>query len=1018
MTTLEQFVSPVLMRALGWTLLHSLWQGALVAAVLAGALLLLRRQRAEVRYAASAGALGVVVALAGITFGLYFNAGPAQGVLLSPGTVKTPPVAPLKQAETPAAGVSPASQEPGEKEFGKAVAATSNGALGQVAAAAASPVAPAFTSGWLATGLRYFDNHLPLLVVAWLLGLLAMSLRMLGGLLYVQRLRRYRVRPLSAVWQERLAALAARSGVQRPVALLESALVQVPLVVGHLRPVILLPLGTVAGLSPACLEAILAHELAHVLRRDYLVNLLQTVAEVLFFYHPAVWFMANCVRTERENCCDDTATALVGGDPLRLARALTALAEWSQSAVVPAAPRLALAAMNRPGALLLRVRRLVQRRPAAPTLGEGLLAGVLMLGGLGLLGSSVALAGPLAATSHSAKLLVFDWQTGPTPPAKAAAVADTNKRAARVAPVAPVVPAAPLAPTAPLAPEAAVAPVPPVEELREEVMLERRNDGDRNENDPRDGRPGRRERRVIVNGRANGPMSLPGNPGTVVITKDKKGRLTDLVVNGQRVETATGKGKNGKPGKGQQVEVVQVAPFGGADVRSFAFRTDGGGLDPQVRREVERTVRRELTRDVQRNAERDVQRNIDRSYDFQFDFPTFGDHVDKSFRMAPGSSLNRVYSLKSLSNGGGSDPESRRATINALRGAERGLRTAATAKGLNAGQRKEINKELEKVRAQIKKAESMPATSQLQRLNGGLNMNPDMREHDQQMREHEQDMREHDQQMREHQRDMQEHRRELQERIRESQQELQNLEQERTQSDRDRSLAERDRERADQDRERAGRDRTQAERDRTQADRDRADRDRERADRDRKRSEALIDQLQKDGLIQDKDNFQLRLTPNSLTVNGKEQPAKLRDKYLKLHAEASGRPLMGTNSMVINRNSDSSTSFSQSEGPRLPRPPRAPRAPMAVPPVPPAPAMGALPAPPRPPRIDASALRGELRKDGVLAADEKNMQFQLNASGLTVNGKKQPDELAAKYRKMTGHADDKNYNVTISTQED
>ncbi|WP_216688244.1 hypothetical protein [Hymenobacter siberiensis] len=76
MTTFEQFVSPALTRALGWTLLHSLWQGALVAAVLAGALLLLRRQRAEVRYAASAGALGLVVALAGITFGLYMNSSP------------------------------------------------------------------------------------------------------------------------------------------------------------------------------------------------------------------------------------------------------------------------------------------------------------------------------------------------------------------------------------------------------------------------------------------------------------------------------------------------------------------------------------------------------------------------------------------------------------------------------------------------------------------------------------------------------------------------------------------------------------------------------------------------------------------------------------------------------------------------------------------------------------------------------------------------------------------------------
>ena len=395
MTTLENFVSPALTRALGWTLVHSLWQGALVAAVLAGALLLLRRQRAEVRYAASAGALGVVVALAGITFGIYLSSGERQGALPTPDPTKTGLVAPMERAAVGAAGRTWAAHE-------QAAVSVSNVSLrGQNADNLAKPAAAASgaqsaTPNWLTTGLRYFDTHLPLLVVGWLLGLLAMGLRLLGGLLYVQRRRRYRVRPWGAVWQARRGARVARCGIKRPVALLESALVQVPLVVGHLRPVILLPLGTVAGLSPACLEAILAHELAHVLRRDYLVNLLQTVAEVLFFYHPAVWFVANCVRTERENCCDDAATALIGGDSLRLACALTALAEWSQNAVVATPPRLALAAIGGRGALLSRVRRLVQRRPAGPTLAEGIMAGALMLGGLGLLGSSVALAGPLA----------------------------------------------------------------------------------------------------------------------------------------------------------------------------------------------------------------------------------------------------------------------------------------------------------------------------------------------------------------------------------------------------------------------------------------------------------------------------------------------------------------------------------------------------------------------------------------------------------------------------------------------
>jgi bla regulator protein BlaR1 len=978
MTTLEQFVSPALTRALGWTLLHSLWQGALVAAVLAGALLLLRRQRAEVRYAASAGALGVVVALAGITFGLYFTSSPAQGVWLSPGTVKTQQMVPMKQAESPAAGVSVAS-----KETKKVAARHAGVAQDAVAApvAKAAPATPAPLIHALKTGLQYFDNNLPLLVVAWLLGLLAMSLRMLGGLLYVQRLRSYRVRPLPAAWQERLAALAARSGVKQPVALLESALVQVPLVVGHLRPVILLPLGTVAGLSPACLEAILAHELAHVLRRDYLVNLLQTVAEVLFFYHPAVWFMANCVRTERENCCDDTATALVGGDPLRLARALTALAEWSQSAVVPAAPRLALAAMNRPGALLLRVRRLVQRRPAAPTMAEGLMAGALVLGGLGLLGGSVALAGPLADSNHVAKPTAFDWQTGPTSPAKAAGVADTNKHTT----------------TSTTTTTNVTAPGQPTE-VRREISVIKDEAGPADEASQNDGgRPPRRkrqQRRVVINGQEMGPMPFVGNPGTVVVTKDKKGRLTDLVVNGQRVESAIGKPKKGKGDKGQQVEIIQIAPA--ADMRAFAFRTDGGDMERHIERNMKRKV----------EAEREFNRNFNGN--FQFDFQNMNGSMNRAFRMAPGESLNRTYRLKTLN--GGQDPETSRATLDALRGAERGLRTAAATKGLSATQRKEINKELEKVRAQLKQAESTASSGRQLRINGDQDLD---------MRMHQKLMLEHNQLMQENRQEIQERQQEIKERIRESQQELRDMEQDRSQTDRDRAMAERDRDRADHDRTLAERDRRQADRDRAQADRDRvqADRDRDRADRDRKLNEGLIDQLQKDGLIKDKDNFQVRLTPNSMTVNGKDQSAKVRDKYLKLYAEANGRSLSGNDVMVIRRNGRSDTSFNMSPAPRPPRPPRAPLAPLAAPPAPPMMDLPAPPAPPAPPRVDTEELRSELRKDGILGTDEKNLQFQLNNSGLTVNGKKQSDTLAAKYRKLTGHAEDKKFNMSISTQE-
>jgi bla regulator protein blaR1 len=115
-----------------------------------------------------------------------------------------------------------------------------------------------------------------------------------------------------------------------------------------------------SGLTVAELEMVLAHELAHIVRKDYLFNFVQAVAETVFFYHPAVWFLAAVLHAERENCCDDLA-ACVGGNPRQLARALVALAELTHAAPTP---RLTLAAVGPPGSLLRRVRRLVHVRPA------------------------------------------------------------------------------------------------------------------------------------------------------------------------------------------------------------------------------------------------------------------------------------------------------------------------------------------------------------------------------------------------------------------------------------------------------------------------------------------------------------------------------------------------------------------------------------------------------------------------------------------------------------------------------
>src|SRR5205814_4150217 len=124
---------------------------------------------------------------------------------------------------------------------------------------------------------------------------------------------------------------------------------QVPAVVGWVRPIVLVPASVFTGLTAEQIEALLAHELAHVRRHDYLINLLQTVTETLFFYHPAVWWVSRAIRNERENCCDDLAVEICG-NTLAYVRALTDLEQMRQGM-----PRLAMAADG--GSLLSRVQR-------------------------------------------------------------------------------------------------------------------------------------------------------------------------------------------------------------------------------------------------------------------------------------------------------------------------------------------------------------------------------------------------------------------------------------------------------------------------------------------------------------------------------------------------------------------------------------------------------------------------------------------------------------------------------------
>jgi uncharacterized protein (TIGR03435 family) len=198
-------------------------------------------------------------------------------------------------------------------------------------------------------------RFLPWVVLLWLTGTTAFSLRLVGGWILAQRLRSRRSRPAPAQWQRALHRLKARMSVSAPVRLVVSGVLHAPAAAGWLRPVLLVPAGALAGVPAAQMEALLLHELAHIRRHDYLIEILQNVLEAVLFYHPAVWWISGHMRAERELCCDDLVVA-VTGDAVLYARALAEF-DAARSARSPA-----IAANG--GSLACRIARLLGQTPA------------------------------------------------------------------------------------------------------------------------------------------------------------------------------------------------------------------------------------------------------------------------------------------------------------------------------------------------------------------------------------------------------------------------------------------------------------------------------------------------------------------------------------------------------------------------------------------------------------------------------------------------------------------------------
>ncbi len=314
-----------LAQILAWALVHFLWQGALIGLV-AFALMRLPRLSASTRYTIGVASLAVMLA-APIATATFLA---SRNDLRSRQHARASTV----ELERLATQLSAVAQRNDASRLSTSVAGSSA------------------TSSVQSTSIARFAN-VGIVLLLWGAGVVVLSLRLVGSWMAVRRLVRHAVRPVSAEIHTLVRRVSGRLALERIVQVCESSAVVVPVMVGWLKPVVLLPASTIAGLAPAQVEALIAHELAHVRRHDYLVNLLQAIVETLLFYHPGVWWVSNQVRIEREHCCDDLAVGVCD----RLVY-VTALADL---AAITATPRVALAANG--GSLLGRVRRILGSGP-------------------------------------------------------------------------------------------------------------------------------------------------------------------------------------------------------------------------------------------------------------------------------------------------------------------------------------------------------------------------------------------------------------------------------------------------------------------------------------------------------------------------------------------------------------------------------------------------------------------------------------------------------------------------------
>ncbi|MHC4742763.1 MAG: M56 family metallopeptidase, partial [Planctomycetota bacterium] len=365
--SIVEFLSQPVWQRLGLTLLHFLWQGLAVVVLVGAVVRVFGLKHGNTRYAAYLVAFAAMIVCPVATF-------TAIDIPISPKaepvTVAEPPRIVENVSYTPLPAVDIV-----QKTTPRPVVKTVPDSI---------PLSQRM-SHWL-------DVSMPWLLTVWMVGVVVLSGRLVMGFIGVYRWR-HNLQPLAEILMGRLGPLSQRLGMRGFSRVFISPSVFQAMAVGYLRPMVLLPAAMVSGMRPEMLEAVIAHELAHVRRFDLWVNLVQRVTETLLFYHPAVWWLSGCLRSERELCCDELAVQATG-ERITYASTLESLGRARSGAKQPV---LAAGLGQDKKPTLSRVRHILGMRAAQRTC-PFWLAGVIAV----LFLAAIAIPTGLALSSRSA----------------------------------------------------------------------------------------------------------------------------------------------------------------------------------------------------------------------------------------------------------------------------------------------------------------------------------------------------------------------------------------------------------------------------------------------------------------------------------------------------------------------------------------------------------------------------------------------------------------------------------------